>query len=69
MGPGLQYCNSEPMILRRQLGVTNAARSKLIGVDSSVESRRLDSARKRMKASGELRKLVKQIEEAALKTG
>jgi len=49
--------------------VTNAALSTLIGVDSSVVSRRLDSAKKGMKVSGELRKLVRQIEEAALKSG
>ena len=57
------------IVVGRQLGVTNAALSKLIGVDSSVVSRRLDSARERMKASSELRNLVKQIEEAVLKSG
>jgi putative transposase len=56
------------IVVGRQLGVTNAALSKLIGVDSSVVSRRLDSAKRRIKASGELRKLVKQIEEAVLKS-
>jgi hypothetical protein len=44
--------------------VSNAALSKLIGVDSSVVSRRFDSAKKRMKGSGELRKLVRQVRAA-----
>jgi REP element-mobilizing transposase RayT len=57
------------IVVGSRLGVTNAALSKLIGVDSSVVSRRMDSAKNRMKASGELRKLVKQIEEAAIKSG
>jgi hypothetical protein len=102
-GPGLQYCNSEPMpldlqaltqaveeatrlksaeffsrnktraivlakeamiVVGRELNVSNAALSKLIGVDSSVVSRRFDSAKKRMKGSGELRKLVRQVRAA-----
>jgi putative transposase len=55
----------EAMILvGRELDVSNAALSKLIGLDSSVVSRRFDSAKGRMKASGELRKLVRQIRAA-----
>jgi putative transposase len=55
----------EAMILvGRELDVSNAALSKLIGLESSVVSRRFDSAKSRMKASGEVRKLVRQIRAA-----
>ena len=49
------------IVVGNELKVSNAALSKLIGVDSSVVSRRFDSAKNRMKQSGERRKLVKQV--------
>ena len=51
----------------REFGASNAALSKRIGVDSSVASRRFDSAKNKLNASGDLRRLVKQIREMALK--
>lgn len=56
------------IIVGRELEASNVALSKLIGVDSSVVSRRFDSAKNRMKTSGELRKLVDELRELAHKS-
>jgi REP element-mobilizing transposase RayT len=52
----------EAMIVAgRSLGVTNAELARLIGIDSSVASRRYESAKSRMADSVELRRLVEQL--------
>jgi hypothetical protein len=49
------------IFVAHELGASNIAVAKLMGVDSSLVSRRLDSAKSKMKDSGELQKLVKLI--------
>ncbi len=52
----------EAMIfVAHELGASNTAVAKLMGVDSSLVSRRLDSAKSKMTDSSELQNLVKQI--------
>lgn len=60
----------EAMIfVAHQLGASNTAIAKLMGSDNSVVSRRLDSAKARIKTSGELEHLVKQIRRLIRKVG
>lgn len=49
------------IVVGREMNVSNIALANLIGVDSSVVSRRFDSAKNRAKESGELRKLIRQV--------
>jgi hypothetical protein len=49
------------IVVAHEMGASNAAVSKLIGIDSSVVRRRLESGRTRMRDSRELQKLVKRI--------
>ena len=51
------------IIVGRDLGARNAGLAKVMGVDSSVVSRRFDSGRLRLKGSDELQKLVERIRE------
>lgn len=49
------------IFVAHELGASNTAIAKLMGADSSLVSRRLDSAKSKMKDSSELQKLVKLI--------
>ena len=49
------------ILVANELGATNMAVAKRIGVDSSVVSRRLESGKIRMKNSSELQRLIKRI--------
>jgi REP element-mobilizing transposase RayT len=50
------------IVIGRSLGVSNAELARLIGLESSVVSRRYESARSKMATSIELRHLVKQLQ-------
>jgi REP element-mobilizing transposase RayT len=52
------------IIVGRDLGASVVALAKVMGVHSSVVSRRFDSGRSRLKKSGKLQKLVEQIRES-----
>jgi chromosomal replication initiation ATPase DnaA len=49
------------IVLAREMGASNAAVAKLIGIDSSAVSRRFESGKTRMKATKEMQDLVTQI--------
>jgi len=51
------------MIVGEELGASRAALARLIGIDSSVVSRRYESGRTRMNESQEMRELVKEVKE------
>jgi hypothetical protein len=52
------------IIVGQELGVSNAALARFMGIDSSAVSRRFESGKTRMKDSREMQQLVKQIREA-----
>ncbi|HEX9136112.1 MAG TPA: hypothetical protein VF905_04095 [Nitrospirota bacterium] len=49
------------IVAGRRLGMSNAALSVALGVHTSVVSRRYDSAKNRMKVSGEISMMVERI--------
>jgi predicted transcriptional regulator len=49
------------IVVGQELGASNIALARVIGVHSSVVSRRFESGKTRLKESLEMQKLVKQI--------
>jgi len=56
------------IIVGEEYGVSHAALARLIGIDSSVVSRRSESGRRMMKACSEMEELVKEVRELCRKT-
>jgi hypothetical protein len=55
------------IIVGEELGCSHAALGRLIGIDSSVVSRRSESGKTRMKESKEMKELVKEVRELCSK--
>ena len=56
------------IVVGQELGASNGALARLIGVDSSVVSRRFESGKTRMNDSQEMRKLVEEVRKLISKT-